>query len=205
MPNRTSKTNKTWFQDRLKSLGVTQKRLAAALQLDASGVSLLLSGKRRMKAEEAAEIARLLAVPLEDVLMNAGIDLEDAESTTSITIHGWFDTSLALIEEPPKGPKKAPAPLAGARDLKVARLLTAGSPYESLDGALVYYKANRSVDMDSFGRLSVVKIQGELARKLRIVKKGFSPGLSNLYMPTGAAAEENVILEAATPVIWLKV
>lgn len=199
------KANKTWFQDRLRNLGITQKRLASALHLDASGVSLLLAGKRKMKVEEAAEIAKLLSVPLEDVLLNAGVDLEDAESTTSITISGWFNETLALIEEPPKGPKKAVAPLAGARDLKVARLVTGGSPFDSLDGALVYFKANRSVDMDAIGRLSVIRIQGEINKKLRVVKKGYNPGLFNLFFPTGVLAEENVILDAATPVVWLKI
>lgn len=57
-----------WFRDRLADRGLSQRALARIMGLDAAAVSLMLRGRRVMKLTEAAEIARLLGVPAEDVM-----------------------------------------------------------------------------------------------------------------------------------------
>lgn len=62
-----------WFQNRLADQRLSQRRLAAMLNLDPAAVSLMIRGKRRMSAAEAAEIARFLGVSVEEVLVRAGV------------------------------------------------------------------------------------------------------------------------------------
>lgn len=45
-----------WIRTRLRSTGKTQRQLAAALGFDASGVSRLLDGRRKLRADELARI-----------------------------------------------------------------------------------------------------------------------------------------------------
>ena len=61
-----------WFQNRLADKRLSQRKLASHLHLDPAAVSLMIRGKRKISAAEAAEIARLLGVTVEEVLMRAG-------------------------------------------------------------------------------------------------------------------------------------
>lgn len=45
-----------WIRTRLRNAGKTQRQLAAALGFDASGVSRLLDGRRKLRADELARI-----------------------------------------------------------------------------------------------------------------------------------------------------
>lgn len=64
-----------WFQDRLADKRLSQRQLAARMNLDPAAVSLMLRGRRRMSVTEAAEIARYLGVEVDDVLRHAGAGL----------------------------------------------------------------------------------------------------------------------------------
>lgn len=64
-----------WFQNRLADKRISQRHLATVLSLDPAAVSLMLRGKRKMSAAEAAEVSRVLNVDVEEVLRRAGIDL----------------------------------------------------------------------------------------------------------------------------------
>jgi transcriptional regulator with XRE-family HTH domain len=62
-----------WFQAQLADKRMSQRRLAALMGLDPGALSLMLHGKRKMSAEEVAEIARLLNVDATEVLTRAGV------------------------------------------------------------------------------------------------------------------------------------
>lgn len=66
--------NTRWFQNGLADVKVSQRRLAKMMGLDPSAVTLMLQGRRAMSAAEAAMIAKVLGVPVADVLRQAGID-----------------------------------------------------------------------------------------------------------------------------------
>jgi transcriptional regulator with XRE-family HTH domain len=61
-----------WFQNQLADKRLSQRQLAKRLSLDPAAVSLMLRGKRKMSASEAAEIAAQLGVSADEVLMRAG-------------------------------------------------------------------------------------------------------------------------------------
>lgn len=63
-----------WFQDRLADKRLSQRKLASMMNLDPAAVSLMIRGKRKMSAAEAAEIAKFLGVEASEVLVKAGAD-----------------------------------------------------------------------------------------------------------------------------------
>lgn len=85
MPTPQSSVDKAWFEDQIKANKTSARQLAAKIGIDASAMSLIFSGKRKMSNEEAAAIALNLNVPLQDVLAHAGVDLRGvARPTISI-------------------------------------------------------------------------------------------------------------------------
>lgn len=67
-----SRVDTAWFHGRLHDRKISQRRLAQMLELDPAAVSLMLRGRRKMSAAEAAEIARMLGVSVDEVLARAG-------------------------------------------------------------------------------------------------------------------------------------
>ena len=68
-----------WFHNQLADKRLSQRQLAKRMDLDPAAVSLMLRGKRKMSAAEAAEIATLLGVSADEVLMRAGATLPAPE------------------------------------------------------------------------------------------------------------------------------
>ena len=68
----SSQIDNRWFIGRLADKQISQRKLAKHLGLDPAAVSLMLRGKRKMSASEAADIARLLGVGTDEVLARAG-------------------------------------------------------------------------------------------------------------------------------------
>ena len=76
--------NTKWFQDRLADQRMSQRGLARAMGLDPAAISLTLRGKREMKIAEAAAIARLLGVPADEVMEQAGVLVASKGKTISV-------------------------------------------------------------------------------------------------------------------------
>jgi len=79
---RVARFDRQYFADKIKASRFgSQRQLAPHLKqlngdsLDQSNVSRLLSGKRHMLLHEAQQLARLLDVPLTEVLEHAGLKL----------------------------------------------------------------------------------------------------------------------------------
>lgn len=79
--------DKAWFEDQLRNNQISARQLAKKMELDPSALSLIFSGQRRMKNEEAAALALHLNVPLADVLSHAGVNLAGvARPTISVPV-----------------------------------------------------------------------------------------------------------------------
>lgn len=61
-----------WFQNALADKRLSQRKLAIRLGVDPAAVSLMIRGKRKMSAAEAAEVAKFLGVSVEEVLWKSG-------------------------------------------------------------------------------------------------------------------------------------
>lgn len=62
-----------WFQNALRDRKITQRQLAARLGIDAAAVSLMLNGKRKMSAREAADLSSILNLSVDLVMSKAGV------------------------------------------------------------------------------------------------------------------------------------
>lgn len=66
-----------WFKSRQKALGVTAEDIAREMGRARSGVSHIYSGHQRMSLDWARAFAKVLKVPLDDVLKHAGVNDAD--------------------------------------------------------------------------------------------------------------------------------
>jgi transcriptional regulator with XRE-family HTH domain len=193
--------NKAWFTDKIEQKGLTQKDIAARLDIQAPHVSRLLSGQRRLQINEAVELAKMLDVPLDDILINAGIRLPQSVETASriVQIHGFVDADLK-VNEATKPLGKAPG-LTGVKAYRVLRFQT----NNAWDGVLLYYKSTESPRSELIGARAIVKIQGASGLHFRYVKKGYSAGHHRLLNPfTETELETDAKIAEAYPVICLR-
>lgn len=81
MPKRSAKsssppkTDKVWFHAEFERAGISQRGAAAELDVDPSSLAHALAGKRKLQIQEAIDLARLLRLPLREILKRAGYDL----------------------------------------------------------------------------------------------------------------------------------
>jgi transcriptional regulator with XRE-family HTH domain len=191
--------NTRWFQDRLSDRGMSQRGLARALGLDAAAVSLMLRGKRQMKLTEAADIARLLGVPVDDVLASAGVRLDSGGA--EVPLDGYIDGAGEFHFE---RMGSVPHPGAGIPvDVSAVQCRTAGSPLAHMDGWLLFGHAKgpaSGVPADAIGRMSWCRLKNGVIF-LAAPTRSYHRGKWNLDGP--AASSRDVELEWATPVILI--
>lgn len=79
--------DKAWFEEQIRINQTSARQLAKKMEIGPSALSLIFSGQRRMKNEEAAAIALHLNVSLADVLAHAGVNLAGvARPTISVPV-----------------------------------------------------------------------------------------------------------------------
>ena len=84
-----------WFKRRQKMAGVTAEDIARELGKDRSAVSRIYVGRQAMKLDEAKVFAKVLDVPLADVLKHAGLLDHDQEADTFVP--GFGETEVAPL------------------------------------------------------------------------------------------------------------
>lgn len=200
-----------WILRQIENRELTQRVIAQALSLDPSSVSLLIRGRRLLKLAEAKTLAEVLNVPLSELLERFGLVLDEVENgprAKNLKIEGWLDALLVLrgVRDPAgmlRGSKSAPMPFRDA-EIRVARCQTAGTEFEGFDGALVYFKTEKRVDLECLGKLTMIKLVGADELRLRVIRRGYTAGKYNLFSPSGRMIEEEVLVEATLPVVWMK-
>lgn len=190
--------NTAWFRDRIADRQMSQRALARAMGMDAAAISLMLRGKREMKLTEAAEIARLIGVPVSDVLQNAGV----RTFSSSIQIIGWVDghgEGHCMLHDPLGTVPHPGAELPG--NLNAVQCRTAGTELDHMDGWLLFIPdAHRGVSPEAIGRLSFCKIKDGVTY-LAKPTKSYTRGRWDL---TGPATKANgVQIEYAIPVLLI--
>lgn len=67
--------DRDWLLGVLAARGMSQRQLARRMKVDAASVSRLVNGRRHLTLEESVELARILVIPVREVIVHAGIDL----------------------------------------------------------------------------------------------------------------------------------
>src|SRR5690606_19409899 len=92
----------------------------------------------------------------------------------------------------------------GAENVKALRVQTGGTRFQGLDGALIYYRENASIDPSSIGKISIVKLSsGESF--LRVLKRGYQAGRFDLTLLDSTITHQDVLIESASTVLWMKI
>lgn len=184
-----------WFRQRLATKKLSQRALARGLGLDPSALSLLLRGKRMMKLPEAAGIARLLGVPMTEVLARAGVE-EDARGAIML-IAGWLDPHGEVHFEPELGDVGRPHGLP-AESIAV-QCRTAGSDLDYMDGWTLFVdRPTEPPSAEHIGRLCLVRLSEGIVY-LAQPRRGYMRGRWNLAGPVALATD--VLLDWTAPVL----
>ncbi len=187
-----------WFRDRIADKQMSQRGLARALGIDAAAVSLMLRGKREMKLAEAAEIARLLGVPAQDVLEHAGVRLQSQGARISVS--AILDEHQEVASIPKSEAFDIPMPPGIEGECMAIQCRTAGTNMAHADGWIFFVRQPTGLNPEAVDRFSFVKVRNGLST-LAQVKRGYKPGRFNLHGPMSA---QDVDLEWAEPVLLIQ-
>lgn len=175
------------------------RKLAGLMELDASAVSLMLNGKRKMTAGEAGTAARLLGVPVDEVLRHAGVDVRGA-TAASVPIWGWVDAGGTVHEGRVLGPRTVSGPPGASEGMRALRAQTGGQ----FDGWLLFYRDAEGISLEAVGRLCVVKVAGQTGHRVGWVQRGYEAGWWNLASIRPGDPPEMVRLTSAVPIQWTR-
>jgi DNA-binding XRE family transcriptional regulator len=177
-----------WFKEKLADAGLSQRQLAKKLGLDQSAISLTFSGRRRMQFKEAADIARLIGLPVSEVLRNAGVPIDQGEQT--VPLAAYMDTHgeihcMGYDGERVTPPKPMPA------GSTAVQCRTAGSALEHMDGWLIFGGPHVPADkmpLDTFG---AAKLKNGVC-VFGTVRRGYKKGRYNVSGPAGVLTDVEV-------------
>jgi len=192
--------NTRWFKDQLEDRQISQRKLAKAIGIDPSAVSLMLRGLREIKVEEAIQLAQILGLPKDDVLANLGVDLsQDDRTGERVAVAGYITEGGRVIEGPAMGPKTVPMP----PDVPPGTVALRDQSGTTWDGWVTYYKPVDYVMPEAIGRFSVVEVMGSGEKFVKVLRHGFEPGTYRLIGVNGTASDVGRI-RSASPVIWVR-
>lgn len=186
-----------WFRAQLAERGLSQRQLARKLGLDQSAISLTFAGKRRMRFEEAADMARLLGLPVSEVLRHTGLPIDDGKPTVPLcsTYDGHGESHCIGVEHAERVIPPQPMPEGST----AVQCRTAGSPLEHMDGWVIFCgPPTETIPLDQFCR---VKIRNGI-KTLGVVRRGYKRGRHNLTGPAGVLVD--IDIEWAQPVVGIR-
>lgn len=157
--------NKDWFIRALEANHKSVRGLAKHLNIDPSAASRMLSGTRKMKAEEAASIASFIGTPVNEVLKQAGVEAGPAPALSKIMLSATINDSgevERLAEErqlPQSVIERAQAAINGFEtgNVMAAQIRASKGPLSVFDDALVLFKATKIVENSAIGSVSVCR------------------------------------------------
>lgn len=191
--------NKPWFQERLKSLRISQRQLAKRINLDPAAVSYMLSGKRAMSMDEAKAIAEILLVPVTEVMRQAGIDVLDDIRKVPIAGHLNGRGVVSLLPRGTHDLVVAPADVpTGSFCLQMRAVNSAR------DGWLYFVSGEQLEPGECLDRFCVVALK-DGALMLSMVKRGYKRELYNLVLMADGEPSvlENKELMWGARVLWI--
>lgn len=196
------KVNKRFFTQLLRDRNLSQRELAKRMDLDQSSIVRALQGKRKFTNSETASLARILEIPMEDVLRNLDVDVPvmRAHQKGLITVAIYIETSRVVMGRPPKGPRAVVVPPnESGIGMRALRCEDPGP----LDGAYLYYRPATEVSPDAIGRLAICTLQGGEA-VAGTLRHGSKRATYTVVDFGGRVIVEDAWLESAVPVVWIK-
>ncbi len=189
--------NYKWFKDKFTDLGLSQAGFAKMLEMDPSNLSLLLHGKRRMRVAQASEIARLLGVPISDVIRNAGglnAKLGRNARIRTLPLVGWADVKGVVTLDWTARESFVDFDADLPPTTAAIQWRTAGTAGELWDGWTLAILPPRGPDEKAMlDHYCVVAIRGG-ETLLRRVRRGYKPGRYTLAGAAGQTVQDADIM-----------
>ena len=191
--------NKIWFQDKLKTLGISQRRLAKRIDIDPAAVSYMLAGTRRMTMDEAKKIAEVMLVPVTEVMRQAGIEVLDDVKKVPIAGHINARGVVTLLPTGTHDHVIAPADVPVGSFRLQMRTVTSVR-----DGWLYFVSGQRTEPTSQLDKLCVIALN-DGAIMLSVLKRGYKTDLFNLVViaDNEHSVLENKAVSWATRVLWI--
>lgn len=204
-PQKQPPLDRDWFFQRLEASNKSVRGMARHLGLDPSAMSRMLSGKRRMKMEEATDIAAFIGAPVAEVLKHAGISVEAEISATPITLAATINRNgqIEPLAEPSPLPQavairaRATIP-AHSGKIVAAQVRALDGPLIILDDAVVLYSESDKIEPQASGVLSICRLKNGNQFIARL-ERSRKTGEASVICVDGTQRE--FVLESATPIL----
>lgn len=177
---------KSFFMDLLRDKRMSLRTLAKRMDILPSQLSLTFSGTRRMQIAEAVKIAQVLGAPINEVMVNAGI--EEARTDRRRCKIVGFVNGDSEIHPPEDGViDKTLMPEGLSSECEAVQARTTGTPLAWADGWVFF--SNGKQDPDELeGRFVRAKIK-DGPEVLATILRGYEPGTYNLSGPRNMVSQ----------------
>jgi transcriptional regulator with XRE-family HTH domain len=190
--------NTEWFRDVLAQKKLSQRRLAALMELDPAAVSLMLRGHRRMTPEEAHQMGIILGVKTTEILRQAGIAVSDDVRHVKVTGHVDKDSVVTLF--PRRTYDKVVGPADCPEGTYALQMRAASQP---IDGWMVFVSPSEDDPRAHVGQMCCVALDnGE--HVVAFLQRGYRSGTFNLVRQSGDVLRTDAAVVWASRVLWVK-
>lgn len=203
--SQSKNVNSDWFHNKLKDSNKSLRGLARHLQIDPSAASRMFSGERRMKMEEASQIALFLGVPVSEVHKHAGVTAALSGYETQILLAAIINENGMVegIHEPTPLPpaiieKALLAVGLGNGRVIAAQVRASAGPLSIWDDAVILFNHTDTVEPTAIGTLSICRTR-DGKQFLAKVDRARKTGEARIVSPGGKI--EEAMLSTATPVL----
>lgn len=185
--------NKQFFMDHMADKRLSLREVSKQMGVWPAALSRSLDGKRKMQLEEAASLARVLGIPVTEVLANAGIEPAKVKSRRcDVVAYYKGDGTIEYAKE--GSVERVPIPEGVQDDAIAVRYVTSDSPLSFTDGWLTFLAPRRDPS-ELIGLYCGVQIAGG-PMVFAVIRRGYEPGTFNLFGNNGHKIE-NARLEWA--------
>ena len=198
--SKIAKVDTSWFVERLAARDMSMRGLAKLMNLDPAAISYMLRGKRKMKMDEAAQLAALLDSTPTEIFEHVGIH---SASPKRVRLEGYINGKGEIVAFG-KGAHDMVEPPGDVSPETVAfQCRTSGTELDRMDGQIYFVnhtKANPAQYLEQFCTCAIKAGPTVIAQ----IRKGYKRGTYNLIlMGTGRTLEDQTIAWAS-PVTWTK-
>lgn len=156
-----SSVDTQWFRGVLADRKLSQRKLAALMEMDPAALSLTLRGMRHVRLEEAQRMADILKVSVSELLTHFGVRaLSPNGGTKSVPVIGTLDQSFAITS------------VSGDYVTRPADLEGEAVALFNLANQWLYFLQPTARLVDALNRYCMVQVKGETQARMGYVRRG---------------------------------
>lgn len=206
---KTSKPKKTvdtqWFKDRLADKDLSQRGYGKLVGMEPGAVTRMLSGFRGMTPDDAVAFASITGTHLDEVLRRAGVEPPPQDAKGTVPVVGVVNDQGIIESKGVTAPKRVTRPPECPAEAVALRYRAPESASAMMDGWLFYYAGAERVPPEAIGRVCVLQLANKGPAMLGTLRRGYAAGTYSVRpWALGGEVLENVLVERASPVLWIK-